>query len=636
MTEPRSVNHSNTLTVTPASFRPSPSPKHLEWDCPNMEQFFGDSLTGSVGSFASDNDSNHDEVNSKRDSPDRTTTVRRFQSSQNLSHSNLSEQQQPPQPKRVKGISGASNESNPGQSSSPSSSLRPISLLPRNRAQDSLQESNNFCTSKTSYNINGDYNEDDLMKKIRLAKPPNMHLPPRLFPTNSERIQRVAIRDGIVKFSNSKNDDSVKDASGANVITGGTMESSSSYHDFLMSMFPAFEGCTFLLQSLEKTKKLRRSTTPQCKINVSSFGNIQFQSRLSEAKPIGPTSEELALGKRRVESAICAFGGTIKRGAPAKKMQHLSIFRKREPIGTSAESEEKRNTRKRKKYEEKQKQQYFENGSRLSWEVTYTFDDDDGPQKKRTPSGLTVFSSPNRRKKYRCKLCGQLKQNHTCPFEESLLRSIGVMVYPSLNPHVAHEPGSLAPPLIEMNNFAMVGNLSVADNALVTTDEKTIEPKEYMINVSTPPRRNEFQVSLENIDRSTTKVNNTAEKNEKDVIKSVFQPVMEIAPEQYRTVTPLREREITSETGSYSYPAVPLTHAQRKSASDALFALSKKVPSLTRECAEILKEARKGDQWDLAVAELTTQVICATHCSDSKDYKLEGLRRYLLTLGIAC
>jgi len=317
-------------------------------------------------------------------------------------------------------------------------------------------------------------------------------------------------------------------------------------------------------------------------------------------------------------------------------VQHSSIFRKKEPISDSAESEEKQNSRKRKKYEEKQKQQYFENGSRLSWEVTYTFDDDDGPMRKRTPSSLTVFSSPARRKKYRCKLCGQLKQNHSCPFEESLLRSIGVMVYPSINPHVADEPGDLAPPLSEMNNFALVGSATFVENSPVTSTGKTLETKADIVNALPPPRRKECQDSRDTVDRSTTEYAITAEKNEEVGIKSIFQPAMEIALEQYRTVTPLREWEISSETGSYSYPAVPLTHAQRKSASDKLFGISKKLPALTQECAEVLKEAREGDQWDLAVAELTTQVICVTHCSESKDYKLEGLRRYLRTVGIAC
>ena len=36
--------------------------------------------------------------------------------------------------------------------------------------------------------------------------------------------------------------------------------------------------------------------------------------------------------------------------------------------------------------------------------------------------------------------------------------------------------------------------------------------------------------------------------------------------------------------------------------------------------------------WDLAVAELMTQVVVVMHCHDG-DMCFEGLRRYLLTLG---
>lgn len=68
--------------------------------------------------------------------------------------------------------------------------------------------------------------------------------------------------------------------------------------------------------------------------------------------------------------------------------------------------------------------------------------------------------------------------------------------------------------------------------------------------------------------------------------------------------------------------------------SDVLFSLSRHVPKLTEECALVLTEARKRDQWDLAVAELMTQVICVLYCGPSKDYLLGGLRQYLMGLGI--
>jgi hypothetical protein len=55
--------------------------------------------------------------------------------------------------------------------------------------------------------------------------------------------------------------------------------------------------------------------------------------------------------------------------------------------------------------------------------------------------------------KYRCKRCGQPKQNHDCPHQPFLQRSIGVMVYPAANSYTAAEPGTIARPLTQMNNF---------------------------------------------------------------------------------------------------------------------------------------------------------------------------------------
>ena len=56
---------------------------------------------------------------------------------------------------------------------------------------------------------------------------------------------------------------------------------------------------------------------------------------------------------------------------------------------------------------------------------------------------------------------------------------------------------------------------------------------------------------------------------------------------------------------------------------------------MTDECAVVLREARQKRKWDLAIAELMAQVLIVVHCQDG-DNTLEGLRRYLLTLGIVC
>jgi hypothetical protein len=112
---------------------------------------------------------------------------------------------------------------------------------------------------------------------------------------------------------------------------------------------------------------------------------------------------------------------------------------------------------------------------------------------------------------------------------------------------------------------------------------------------------------------------------------------MEVTIDQYRTISSSKDALNSHDHDlGYVYPQVPLTFTQRKSLSDALFSLSKRVPKLTEECALVLAEARKNDQWDLAVAELMAQVLCVLHCSPTNDFILEGLRRYLLTLGVVC
>lgn len=112
----------------------------------------------------------------------------------------------------------------------------------------------------------------------------------------------------------------------------------------------------------------------------------------------------------------------------------------------------------------------------------------------------------------------------------------------------------------------------------------------------------------------------------------LFVDAIDLKPEQFRMVTPSKT---VSSPDAFTYPALPLPYAQRKRLSDNLFSLSKEVPQLTDECAAVLREAREKDMWDLAVAELMTQVVVVVHCHDG-DSRFEGLRRYLLTLGISC
>ena len=113
---------------------------------------------------------------------------------------------------------------------------------------------------------------------------------------------------------------------------------------------------------------------------------------------------------------------------------------------------------------------------------------------------------------------------------------------------------------------------------------------------------------------------------------SMFRDTMQITMEQFRTVRVNAAEKVLQ---PYQYPLVPTPYDQRKEMGDTLFALSKEVPSLADSCASILREARERDEWDQAVAELTTQVLVVLKCEE-EDYSLEGLMRHLNGLGIAC
>lgn len=299
----------------------------------------------------------------------------------------------------------------------------------------------------------------------------------------------------------------------------------------------------------------------------------------------------------------------------------------------------------------------------------------------RSTSGSSVCSATDQPKmKYRCKLCGQPKQNHVCPFQQSLQRSIGTMVFPAVNAFTADEPGVLAAPLSEMNNFVSTGaevssnenspsrpspsrtpvgvGVGVGGAANVTPESlhsteaalsphharrggrrrgvdspgsTTLSPRRpYRPSGDSPSRRGGYASAP----ASTT----TTTARRPDLL---FVDAVELKPEQYRIVTPTRRDDNRNDgaagaaANSFVYPPLPLPYAQRKRLSDNLFALSKEVPRLTDECAVVLREARERDQWDQAVAELMTQVVAVIHCPDG-DYRLNGLRQYLLTLGIAC
>ena len=413
------------------------------------------------------------------------------------------------------------------------------------------------------------------------------------------------------------------------------------------------------------------------------------------------TKSDLAIAKQRIECAIYAFGGSVTRKQPQQQPQpdKRSIFRTRESSSSSSSSSSnatpssyksssqggvKRKGKqplsrsnsqaRREKYEKRLRQQYFEHGNRLSWDVqanlsltlhgAKTFDDDDGPLKR---SGSAEMRN---QRKNRCKKCGQIKQGHICPYQSSLQRSIGIMVYPSANAHVADEPGGLAPALRTMNNFIPIRGESFeqgsggsstsggregrrrqcswmkAKAATPATNSVGKQGKKSAIGgaiMEVNPFRRKSILGAPAIAMCTVIDDKRSDEEEERDGKGdekggpedlLFQPEMEVTPDQYRAVTPHDQSSASSR--DYAYPQVPLTFTQRKSMSDALFSLSRLVPRLTDECASVLTEARRRDQWDLAVAELMAQVVCVLHCGPMGDRALDGLRRYLMALGIVC
>lgn len=248
--------------------------------------------------------------------------------------------------------------------------------------------------------------------------------------------------------------------------------------------------------------------------------------------------------------------------------------------------------------------------------------------------------------KYRCKLCGQPKQNHSCPYRQSLQRSIGTMSYPALNSFECTEPGEFAPSLSEMNNFfhnnideSQESNNSTVDNQskgskkknlfgnaihLVASDQLTSEG----VHMSADEKR--FLKALKNKRRKISIQSSFVKRQSEEYAKdTLMRTSVDLKPEQCKEIS------VKKPSGSFVYPTLPLTYLQRYSMSDSLFNLCKERFGLVEECSCILDEAKRSDAWDLAVAELTTQVLLILYCP-IEDRTLEGLRKYLMLMGISC
>lgn len=454
------------------------------------------------------------------------------------------------------------------------------------------------------------------------------------------------------------------------------------FYVFLRRCRGAFTGCSFLLPGL-KAALLEAPTDGF----VDAIGPETPYSRHYDASP-----QDIKIARRRVESSVCAFGGNhgidTTSGSGRKGAGSSSIFRTTEegtpkkesatvtPSSSVASPPRSQYARSKAKYEEVLPGRYYENESRLSWEfeenppveICDEADKDgadgngDSSSKKNGKNfengkavdedGKEKPPSPQPKMKYRCKLCGQPKQNHTCPYQQSLARSIGVMVYPAVNAFTAAEPGAIAPALSEMNNSVDIkeqGSVSGEPTPRPTPERSRMSPSAGIQSpkhvtpdsmrssptdlspVNTPKAQNRRTSGSEE-QRGTKRSAATMNATKDDQGDLLFVESMEIKPQQLITVTPTAS---VSSADSFTYPALPLPYAQRKRLSDNLFSLSNEVPHLTDECAVVLREARERDMWDLAVAELITQVLVVTRCTDG-DNRVEGLAQYLLTLGISC
>lgn len=274
--------------------------------------------------------------------------------------------------------------------------------------------------------------------------------------------------------------------------------------------------------------------------------------------------------------------------------------------------------------------------------------------------------------KYRCKLCGQLKQNHVCPFNQPLQRSIGVMVFPAVNSYTAAEPGTVAEPLTKMNNFVSYdsdqtsphpqsegsgvhhnsginGYPSSITYASMKGDDFYHSPQSSLSAPSSEdPLPHQSSDSAKSQSTSAGKRSHCqmisvssyeSSSNHPSQQRSPFVESVSLRAEHYRAVTPMSLKHTgtgpTTASSAYQYSPIPLTFQERKRLSDTLFHLARQNGCMMQDCATVLREARQKFEWDLAVAELLTQVVVGLYCGEN-DMRLDGLQQYLLAIGISC
>jgi len=364
-----------------------------------------------------------------------------------------------------------------------------------------------------------------------------------------------------------------------------------------------------------------------------------------------PTEDELIMARRRLTSAICFFGG----GRPQPTSQELEQMN---PLAV----------RFRRKYEFLLSRRYRLYENHLSWDleenppvgrplrmhplrsmenkrdsqsiISSKLEDElkecissskiqktaDGGYSRHDKSNQSdkeddALPSTQERKKapYHCRLCGQPKQKHDCPFRRDLQRNIGTMIYPVINAYKTDEIGELAPRLSDMNNFVS-GGYKPPIEPEPKKEEDSVKSDASGQNVPDPAKNSKFTTS------------NPLTKRPKVVVDcSSAITTIDILPQQFKNVTPVLKMSPVA----YRYAAVPVVNCRRAKLSHDLFRISEQVPNLTKECALILDEAHEMNLWDQAIAELFAQVLAIIHCPVG-DHKLDGLSAHMKSLGIAC
>ncbi|KAL7470931.1 hypothetical protein ACHAXS_011205 [Conticribra weissflogii] len=397
-----------------------------------------------------------------------------------------------------------------------------------------------------------------------------------------------------------------------------------------------FDSFTFLVPGAKAFLEAAKTNSEVCKEDV----------RL--------TQREKDIARRRVNSALCAFGG--------------------DSVRDSSNLNENKSTT-REKYKNLLPDRYYEDENRLSWEVEedppveISEEEDDSVSFKKPQSNRPDSVSPksgDSKRDSKGEVDSKLKNKATTSV---LQRSIGIMVYPAVNAFTATEPGIITPALNEMNNFVenskspestpakgltkpplQTNSSSKRDAALPmvspdsvrivaqgtpsTSEQENRTPQRWTPGSNTKNSSVNYAGGAWMCKQQSPEQKLSPEKPQGNPSTDLlFVDTLDLRPEQYRAVT---EKNVNSKKQQlYSYPSLPLPYGQRKRISNAMFAMSQSVPGLTDECAKMLSEARRRDAWDFAVAQLMTQVIVLTHCS-VEDSSLDGLSKYLLTLGISC